>query len=205
MTKRLSWLALGVAAVIIGNVTLSSQTAPKSSQAAPKKPDRPESYGESAYRLGPEDVITAFVWKEDDLTTTTVIRPDGKVSLPLIGEIIASGKTTSELQQELQEKFKTFLVMPVVNVIVKEVNSPKVSVLGEVKKPDVYKIKQRTTVLDVVAAAGGLTEFAKRNKVVVIRDGPKGPQKFMLNLDSMLDGGKEPIFYLQPGDTVYVQ
>jgi polysaccharide export outer membrane protein len=90
-------------------------------------------------------------------------------------------------------------------VIVKEVNSPKVSVFGEVRKPDVYKIKQRTTVLDAIAAAGGLTEFAKKNKVDVIRNGPKGPQKFTLNLDSMLDGGKEPIFYLQPGDTIYVR
>jgi polysaccharide export outer membrane protein len=90
-------------------------------------------------------------------------------------------------------------------VIVKEVNSPKVSVFGEVRKPDVYKIKQRTTVLDAVAAAGGLTEFAKKNKVVVIRNSSKGSQRFTLNLDSMLDGGKEPIFYLQPGDTIYVQ
>ena len=90
-------------------------------------------------------------------------------------------------------------------MIVKEVNSPKVSVFGEVRKPDVYKIKQRTTVLDAVAAAGGLTEFAKKNKVVVIRDDPKGPQRFMLNLDLMLEGGKTPIFYLQPGDKIYVQ
>jgi polysaccharide export outer membrane protein len=134
-----------------------------------------------------------------------VIRPDGKVSLPLIGEIVASQKTPNQLQQEISEKLQAFVSMPVVNVIVKEVNSPKVSVFGEVRKPDVYKIKQRTTVLDAVAAAGGLTEFAKKNKVVVIRNSSKGSQRFTLNLDSMLDGGKEPIFYLQPGDTIYVR
>jgi len=149
-------------------------------------------------------VIQVFVWKEDDLTTTAVIRPDGKISLPLVGEIVASRKTSNQLQQEVGDKLKAFVSKPVVTVIVKEVNSPKVSVLGEVRKPDVYKIKQRTTVLDAVAAAGGLTEFAKKNKVVVIRDDPKGPQKFTLNLDLMLEGGKAPIFYLQPGDKIYV-
>jgi polysaccharide export outer membrane protein len=198
MTKHLCGIVLGVILITTCNNTVSAQNVRKTA-------DHPESFGESEYQLGPEDVIQVFVWKEVDLTTTAVIRPDGKVSLPLIGEIVASQKTPNQLQQEISEKLQAFVSMPVVNVIVKEVNSPKVSVFGEVRKPDVYKIKQRTTVLDAVAAAGGLTEFAKKNKVVVIRNSSKGSQRFTLNLDSMLDGGKEPIFYLQPGDTIYVQ
>jgi polysaccharide export outer membrane protein len=198
MTKHLCGIVLGVILMTTCNNTVSAQNVRKTA-------DHPESFGESEYQLGPEDVIQVFVWKEVDLTTTAVIRPDGKVSLPLIGEIVASQKTPNQLQQEISEKLQAFVSMPVVNVIVKEVNSPKVSVFGEVRKPDVYKIKQRTTVLDAVAAAGGLTEFAKKNKVVVIRNSSKGSQRFTLNLDSMLDGGKEPIFYLQPGDTIYVQ
>jgi polysaccharide export outer membrane protein len=198
MKKHLSSFAVGIAVVVICSGTIFGQLARKIS-------DRPESFGETEYQLGPEDVIQVFVWKEDDLTTTAVIRPDGKISLPLIGEIVASKKTPNQLQQEVGEKLKAYVSKPVVTVIVKEVNSPKVSVFGEVRKPDVYKIKQRTTVLDAVAAAGGLTEFAKKNKVLVIRDDPKGPQRFMLNLDSMLEGGKAPIFYLQPGDKIYVQ
>jgi polysaccharide export outer membrane protein len=197
MRKHLSWFAFGITVIVICSSTIFGQLAKKIS-------DRSETYGESEYQLGPEDVIQVFVWKEDDLTTTAVIRPDGKISLPLVGEIVASRKTSNQLQQEVGEKLKAFVSKPVVTVIVKEVNSPKVSVLGEVRKPDVYKIKQRTTVLDVVAAAGGLTEFAKKNKVDVIRDDPKGPQKFTLNLDLMLEGGKAPIFYLQPGDKIYV-
>lgn len=199
MTKHLSWFAAGVMLMMICNSAGLTQVVRKAS-------DHPESFGESEYQLGPEDVIQVFVWKENDLTTTVTIRPDGKISLPLIGEVVASRKTSNQLQGEISEKLKAFLLStPIVNVIVKEVNSPKVSVFGEVRKPDVYKIKQRTTVLDAIAVAGGLTEFAKKNKVVVIRDSAKGPQKFTLNLDSMLDGGKEPIFYLQPGDTIYVQ
>lgn len=198
MTKYLSWFAVGVMLMMICNSAVFAQIVRKAS-------DRPEGFGESEYQLGPEDVIQVFVWKENDLTTKVVIRPDGKVSLPLVGEVVASRKTTNQLQLEVSEKLKAFLENPVVNVIVTEVNSPKVSVFGEVRKPDVYKIKQRTTVLDAVALAGGLTEFAKKNKVVVIRDSGKGPQKFTLNLDSMLKGAKESIFYLQPGDTIYVQ
>jgi len=174
------------------------------SQTVRKASDRPESFGESEYQMGPEDVIQVFVWKEVDLTTTAVIRPDGKISLPLVGDIVASKKTSNQLQKEISEKLQAYVSMPVVNVIVKEINSPKVSVFGEVRKPDVYKIKQRTTVLDAIAVAGGLTEFARKNKVDVIRDTPKGAQRFTLNLDSMLKG-EDPIFYLQPGDTIHVQ
>ena len=198
MKKHFSWFAIPFAVIVLCSSTIFGQLAKKVS-------DRPDAFGESEYQLGPEDVIQVFVWKEDDLTTTVTIRPDGKITLPLVGEIVASKKTPNQLQQEVGEKYKAFVSKPVVNVIVKEVNSPKVSVFGEVRKPDVYKIKQRTTVLDAVAAAGGLTEFAKKNKVLVIRDDPKGPQRFMLNLDMMLDGGKTPIFYLQPGDKIYVQ
>jgi len=204
MTRRLYKLAVCMTLMMIHAISVAAQTN-VSAPIVRKAPDRPESFGESEYRLGPEDVIQVFVWKEDDLGTTAVIRPDGKISVPYVGEIIASKKTAGELQKELEEKYKQVLVMPVVTVIVKEINYPKVSVLGEVKKPDVYKIKQRATVLDVVAAAGGFTEFAKRNKVVLIRNGPAGQQKFTLNLESMLGGGKEPAFYLQPGDIINVQ
>src|SRR3954464_12100982 len=149
MRKHLSWFAFGITVIVICSSTIFGQLAKKIS-------DRSDTtFGESEYQLGPEDVIQVFVWKEDDLTTTAVIRPDGKISLPLVGEIVASRKTSNQLQQEAGEKLKAFVSKPVVTVIVKEVNSPKVSVLGEVRKPDVYKIKQRTTVLDVVAAAGG--------------------------------------------------
>jgi len=93
-----------------------------------------------------------------------------------------------------------------VTVIVKEVNSPKVSVGGEVQKPGMYKIKDRATLLDVVAMAGGLTAYAKKNKIVVIRTGGSGgSQRFQLNIDDQIKGRKNDLFYVLPYDTIYIQ
>jgi len=166
---------------------------------------RATEFGDIEYRLGPEDIVDVFVWKEEDLSVTAVVRPDGKITVPLIGEIVASGKTARQLESEVQTRLLKFLAQPQASVIVKEVNSPKISVFGEVKKPDVYRIKQKTTVLGAIALAGGFTEFAKQNKVVIIRNGPLGKEQFKLNVDSFLRGDSESVFYVQPGDTVYVQ
>ena len=163
-------------------------------------------YGGSEFRLGPDDVIEVFIWKEPELSTTVVVRPDGKVSLPLIGELPTSGKTAVELQKEIGAKLTQYISDPVVNVMVKEVNSAKVSVLGEVKTPGIYKIKDRATVLDVIALAGGFTEYAKRNKVTVIRPASSGEQKrIMLNVDDQIKRSKGDLFYILPYDKIYVQ
>lgn len=162
-------------------------------------------FGDSEYRLGPEDVIEVFVANENDFTVTAIVRPDGKITAKMIGEIVASGKTAKELESEIQTKYREYLENPKVNVVVKEVNSPKVSIFGEVKKPDVYPIKQKTTVLGAIALAGGFTEFAKQDEVRVIRNGSARQQQFKLDLKSMLRGKDQNVFYIEPGDTVYVQ
>lgn len=175
-------------------------------EAAEIKPPPPAANpGPSEYRLGPEDVIDVFVWKEPDLTTTVVIRPDGRISLPLANELEASGKTAVQLQQEITEKLRQFIAQPVVNVMVKQVNSLKISVLGEVRKPDVYRIKNRVTVLDAIAMAGGFTDLARPNRVIVLRNGPSGPQRIKVNVkQAVADESRAPV-YLQPLDTVYVE
>ena len=159
----------------------------------------------SEYRLGPDDVIDVFVWKEPELTTTVVIRPDGRISLPLTNDIEASGKTVVQLQRDVTEKLREFIAQPVVSVIVKQVNSLKISVLGEVRKPDVYRIKNRVTVLDAIAMAGGFSDLAKQNKVVVIRNGPSGPQRIKVNVKQLVTDNNKAWFYLQPLDTVFVE
>jgi polysaccharide biosynthesis/export protein len=160
---------------------------------------------EAEYRLGPEDVIDVFVWKEPDLTTTVTIRPDGRISLPLTDQLDAAGKTAAQLQQEIAEKLKQFISNPVVNVIVRQVNSLKISVLGEVKKPDIYRIKNRVTVLDAIAMAGGFTEFAKPSKVVILRNTPQGQQRYQINIKQAVSDSAGAPIYLQPMDTVYVE
>ncbi len=162
-------------------------------------------YGESEFRLGPDDVIDVNVYQEKELSTTVPVRPDGKISLPLIGEMPASGKTAKELQKEIAQKFTQFIAEPSVTVVVKEVNSPKVSVLGEVKNPGMYKIKDRATVLDAVAMAGGLTEYAKKDKVTVIRLDPNGDQRHVtVNLNDQIKGRRNDPFYVLPYDKIYI-
>jgi len=157
------------------------------------------------YRLGPEDVIEVFVWKQPELTTTVVIRPDGRISLPLTNELEASGRTAVQLQKEITERLREYISQPIVNVIVKQVNSLKISVLGEVRKPDVYRIKNQVTVLDAIAMAGGFTDLARPNKVIVLRNAPSGPQRIKVNVKQAVADEGRALFYLQPLDTVYVE
>jgi polysaccharide export outer membrane protein len=161
--------------------------------------------GEAEYRLGAEDVIEVFVWKEPDLSTTVVVRPDGRISLPLANELEASGKTAAELQREITARLSKYAIQPVVNVMVKQVNSLKISVLGEVRRPDVYKIKNRVTVLDAIAMAGGFTDLARPNKVIVLRNASGGPQRIKVNIKQLVDDETGAPLYLQTLDTVYVE
>jgi polysaccharide export outer membrane protein len=167
--------------------------------AEPTNNDQPE------YRLGPEDVIEVFVYKEPDLSTTVTVRPDGRISLPLAGELDANGKAAAQLQQEIAERLKRYISGPVVNVMVKQINSLKISVLGEVRKPDVYRIKNRITVLDAIAMAGGFTDLARPNRVVVLRNTPSGQQRIRVNINQAVDDNVTRPLYLEPADTVYVE
>ncbi|HEY7333402.1 MAG TPA: polysaccharide biosynthesis/export family protein [Bryobacteraceae bacterium] len=159
----------------------------------------------SEYRLGPEDVIEVFVWKEPELSTTVALRPDGRISLPLAGEFDASGKTTAQLQNEIATQLTRYITEPVVNVMVKQINSLKISVLGEVRKPDVYRIKTRVTVLDAIAMAGGFTDLARPNRVVVLRNTAAGQQRIRVNINQIVEDDARAPFYLEPLDTVYVE
>jgi len=169
------------------------------------KPPAAAAPGEAEYRLGPEDVIEVFVWKEPELSTTVVIRPDGRISLPLANELEASGKTAVELQQEITARLSKHVVQPVVNVMVKQVNSLKISVLGEVRRPDVYRIKNRVTVLDAIAMAGGFTDLARPNRVIVLRNTSAGPQRLKINIKQLVAEDNSAPFYLHTLDTVYVE
>jgi polysaccharide export outer membrane protein len=121
------------------------------------------------YILQPGDVIEVLVWKNPDLSRTVVVRPDGQISLPLLNEVSAAGRTALELRDDLAQRLTEYVSLNEVSVIIEEVRSVAVSVLGEVRQPGRYPLPSRTTVLDALAMAGGLTEFASCSGITVIR------------------------------------
>ena len=167
------------------------------------------------YRIGPEDMLLISVWKNEAVTRTVPVRPDGKISLPLINDVTAAGLTTLELRQVLAKKLAEYIPEPEVSVIVTEVRSFKVSVMGEVAKPARYELKSWTTVLDALALAGGFTPFAARSQIVVLRPEGNGMKRIPFNypkvvkqqgLMDLIRGGSESEdnFYLRNGDIIVV-
>ena len=124
--------------------------------------------------IGADDVLAISVWKEPELSRTLPVRPDGKITLPLLGDVQAAGKTPQKLQQELHDSLTAFVAVPEVAVIVQEVKSLKYNIVGQVAKPGSYPLSESTTVLDAIAEAGGIGIYAKSNAIYVLRVRPDG-------------------------------
>ncbi len=135
-----------------------------------------------AFRIGPEDVLDVQVWKNAELSRIVPVRPDGMISLPLVNDIQASGLTPTDLRQQITQRLAEFVPSPEVSVIVREVHSVKVAVLGAVRMPGHYEVKSPATVLDMIARAQGLTEFADRGRIVVLRQNGGGHDPHALQL-----------------------
>ena len=168
------------------------------------------SRGGNDFLLGPEDVLEISVWRNQDLSRKeVVVRPDGKISMPLIGELVASGLDANQLANLISERLKEFKERPSVSVSVKEVNSYSIYVLGEVAKPGKYQLKSHATVLQAVAVAGGFSIYAAKNKMQVLRRlGKEGKPKEMripARYDDLVSGeGEIGNFILKTGDVVLV-
>jgi len=156
------------------------------------------------YKIGPEDTLDISVWKNTDLTRTVVVRPDGRISLPLLNDLQASGMTALQLRDVLVKGYAAFQSEPEVAVIVREIHSIKVSVLGGVKTPGRYELKSQATVLEALAMAGGFTDFAKRDQIVIKRRTPKGWSRLPFNYARVTNTGDEENFFVQPGDIIVV-
>ena len=162
------------------------------------------------FLLGPEDVLEVTVWRNQDLSRTVVVRPDGKISLPLIGDVQASGLNASQVAAKIAAKLTEFKENPNVSVSLKEVNSYFIYVLGEVLKPGKYPLKSYVTVLQGVSMAGGFTPFASKNKMQVIRtntneDGKEKQIRIPVPYNELVSGkGEIENFILKSGDTIVV-
>ena len=165
----------------------------------------PEPY--SGYRIGPEDVLSIDVWNNEALSLEVPVRPDGMISLPLLDDVQAAGLTPIELRDFLTRRLTEYMSQAEVSVIVTEVRSYKVSVLGEVRTPGRYELNSRSTVLEVLAMAGGFTDFATRSRIVVLRPDGGTTKRIPFDYDKVFsDGGKhkQENLYLRPGDIVLV-
>lgn len=160
---------------------------------------------DAEYRIGPEDVLDILVWKNADLTRTVSVRPDGRISLPLINDVAVAGLTPMELRETLATRLTDVGVKDaVVSVVVKEIHSFKVSVIGMVKLPGRYEFRSQATIVDALAQAGGLTEFAKRDRIALFRNDGKRWQRFGFDYRSIVDENAEQNFILRPGDIIVV-
>jgi polysaccharide export outer membrane protein len=157
------------------------------------------------YRFGPDDLVEIHVWKEPDLSREVTVRPDGKISLPLVGDVHAAGFTAEELSaaitQELNGYYKE---QPEVSAIVKQVNSSFIYVLGEVESQGKFELRNGTTLLQAIALAGGFNEFASRNKIIVRRKMAGGEEVTLGFRYKDIIAGREKNIELKPGDTIVV-
>src|SRR5213596_3501765 len=157
------------------------------------------------YRIGPEDVLDVAVWNNTAISRTVPVRPDGKISLPLLNDVQAAGLTPMQLRDVLTKKLVEYVPAPEVSIIVREVRSFNVSVIGEIRAPGRYELKSRTTVLDVLARAGPFSDFASRARIFVLRPNGTTMKRIPFNYNKVIAAdGEAENFLLQPGDIVVV-
>lgn len=208
-------LAIAVGVALAGPAFAQAQNSRESAQptqtaSAKAAPERPESVNPPVkagkdYVIGADDVLDVSVWKEQELTRTLQVRPDGKISMPLLGDVQAAGLTPGQLAQSVGEKLKKYLTAPQVTVILTQINSQRVYVTGEVTRPGAYPVLPGMTILQAITSAGGLTQFANSKKIFLMRDENHIQTKYPFSYKEVLDGRKaEENLAVKAGDTIVV-
>ena len=201
MNLRFGCLSLALllcASLAAAQQTSNQKTDSLSKSAAPAAVD-------ADYRIGPQDVLRIDVWKEPEITRTIPVRPDGKISLPLLNDVQASGLTAMELAASLRESFSKYLTNPQVTVTVNEVNSRRVYVTGEVTHQGAFPLLPNMTVLQALTSAGGFTQFAKLKGIYVLRTEDWKQVKHPFNYKEVVKGNlAEQNIFLRAGDVIVV-
>ena len=200
--KRLAYAGIIASMVFfVSTIIVFSQT----DREIPLKKEAQAEVDKERYVIGPEDVLYIHVWKEDALSRSVPVRMDGNISLPLIHEMKAAGLTPVQLEAAITERLKKLYENPNVSVIVMEANSFKVYVSGEVMKPGVYRLRDETTILQIIPMAGGFTDWAKRKKILVIRKENGKEKRFTVDYNKATKGDDpNSNVVLKPGDTIIV-
>jgi polysaccharide biosynthesis/export protein len=178
----------------------------RAADADPPVPSSLSRHAKDDYLIGYEDVLAINVWHEAEISRVVAVRPDGKISIPLVGEVRASGLTATQLQAVLTDGLRSYLDHPAVTVIVQEVKSHHFNIVGQVQKPGSYILGEPLTVLDAIAMAGGFQEFAKQKSIYVLRTQSDGSQRrIRFNYKAVIKGRKaSQNILLQPRDTIVV-
>lgn len=211
-SKALLLLFVFVSGISCGHPAFAQQS--NSVQASPTtNPDPPSmdhplrpTRADDSFIIGPEDVLDISVWKEPELTKQIPVRSDGKISLPLLGDIQAAGRTPLQLQMDITDKLKGYVEDPQVAIIVQQINSLKYNVFGEVGKPGSYVLNGGTTIVDAIALAGGLKDFAKKKGIYILRINSAGvTSRITFNYEDFIKGkNTRQNILLKPRDTVVV-
>jgi polysaccharide export outer membrane protein len=181
-------------------------TGEKTAPAAAKPASPPKSATDDpTYIIGEADMLDINVWKEPDVSRTVPVRPDGKISLPLLNDVQAAGLTPMQLQQQITEKLRKFITEPQVTVIVTQINSQRVYIMGEINRPGTFPLVPKMTILQLITTAGGFTQFANTSKIRVVRDENGKQTTFTFNYKELMQGGHpEQNIELKSGDSIVV-
>lgn len=208
MTKKFGLLcALGLLLVMQTQAQDKDAKSDGTQNAAPSTSDtgHTSAIQDPNYIIGAQDVLDISVWKEAELTRSVPVRPDGKISLPLLNDVQAAGLTPTQLASQLTTDFKKFVTDPQVTVIVTAINSRRVYILGEAGRPGAYPLLPQMTVLQALSSAGGFTQFANVKKIYVLRSENGKQVKYPFNYKEVIAGKEaDQNIVLQPGDTIVV-
>jgi polysaccharide biosynthesis/export protein len=208
--KRLGFLLFAFCGSVLGQGPASGQAnrgLPAAAVAiSPGQPPAPSGNkaDDNSFVIGNDDVLAINVWKEPDLSRSIQVRSDGKISLPLLGEVQAAGRTPLQLEQDIAAKLLNYITKPEVTVMVEQINSKKFNILGQVTRPGSYSLALAPTIVDAIAIAGGPKEFAKQKSIYILRQNPRsGQTRVVFNYKDFLKGKIQNV-KLEPHDTVVV-
>ena len=202
---------LGIAIALLAAVSgaqaqeKSDKTMPPATSAAPSNAAQRAATSDPNYLIGGQDVLDVSVWKEAELTRTVPVRPDGKISMPLLNDVQAAGLTPTQLADQIRESLKKFVTDPQVTVIVTQINSQRIYILGEVTRAGAYPLLPNMTILQGLSSAGGFTQFANLKKIYMFRTENGKQVRYPFNYKDVINGkSQDENVVLKAGDTIVI-
>jgi polysaccharide export outer membrane protein len=206
MKDRIDRLGFGFAMIVLAGplwAQVSDARVPGAATSLAQSANKPH---ETSFVIGNDDLLAINVWKEPDISRSIPVRSDGRISLPLVGEVQATGRTPLQLEEDIATRLRNYIAEPEVTVMVQEIRSQKFNILGQVTKPGSYSLELVTTVLDAIAAAGGFKDFANVKGIYILRqDSGGGESRIAFNYKQVIKGkNPQQNLKLEPRDTIVV-